>query len=205
MCRKFRLANLLIELSTFLLGVAVAKLFVATTIGEVDKRAPRLLDVSARVQSEKEENGSSQGCTGESGEPNYKRWGPPLSPGRGSGGMSGADTGIGPATSGRNGETVSSVPIVPDKKNVVPYKILSKPRPSYTPEARACNYQGSVRLKVVLLARGNVGSVTPLTELPYGLTEQAVAAARQIRFEPKKVNGVPQSISVTIEYNFTIY
>ena len=38
-----------------------------------------------------------------------------------------------------------------------------------------------------------------------GLTEMATPSARQIKFEPKKVNGVPQSISVTVEYSFVIY
>jgi TonB family protein len=84
-------------------------------------------------------------------------------------------------------------------------KILAKPRASYTDEARAQNVQGTVRLKVTLLASGGIGGITPLTRLPYGLTEQAIAAARQIRFDPKKVNGQPQSVSMTFEYNFSIY
>jgi hypothetical protein len=37
------------------------------------------------------------------------------------------------------------------------------------------------------------------------LTEKAIAAAHEIRFEPKKVNGIPQSVTKTIEYNFNIY
>ncbi|HBR58684.1 MAG TPA: hypothetical protein DEA22_14645 [Blastocatellia bacterium] len=60
-------------------------------------------------------------------------------------------------------------------------------------------------MRVTLLASGQIGSITPVTRLPYGLTEQAIAAARQIRFEPKMVNGVPISTTVTMEYSFTIY
>jgi hypothetical protein len=37
------------------------------------------------------------------------------------------------------------------------------------------------------------------------LTEQAIAAAKQLRFEPKKVNGIPQSTIITIDYGFNIY
>jgi hypothetical protein len=55
------------------------------------------------------------------------------------------------------------------------------------------------------LASGQVGSITPVTRLPHGLTEQAIAAARRINFTPKKVNGVSQSVIVTLEYGFNIY
>ena len=65
--------------------------------------------------------------------------------------------------------------------------------------------QGTVRLKVTLLASGQVGSITAVTRLPHGMTEQAIAAAKQIRFEPKKVNGVPISTIQTIEYTFSLY
>ena len=86
-----------------------------------------------------------------------------------------------------------------------PLKVLSKPRAQYTDSARTNNVQGVVRLKITLMANGSVGNITPLNSLPYGLTEQAIAAARQIKFEPRKVNGTPQSSIVTFEYSFTIY
>jgi TonB family protein len=75
----------------------------------------------------------------------------------------------------------------------------------YTDEARENNVQGAVRLKITLLASGQVGNITPVTELPDGLTEQAIAAAKRIRFEPKTVNGVPVSVVINREYTFTIY
>ena len=86
-----------------------------------------------------------------------------------------------------------------------PLKILAKPKALFTDTARTNQTQGTVRLKVTLLASGAVGSITPLNRLPDGLTEQAIAAARQIRFEPAKVNGVAVSKTVTIEYNFSLY
>jgi len=55
------------------------------------------------------------------------------------------------------------------------------------------------------MANGSIGSIVPVTRLGYGLTEKAIAAARQIQFEPKKVNGIAQSVTKTIEYNFNIY
>ena len=86
-----------------------------------------------------------------------------------------------------------------------PLKITSKPKAAYTDIARAEEVQGTVRLKVTLLANGEVGSVTVVNSLPRGLTEQAIAAARKIRFEPAMVNGVAVSKTITIDYSFTIY
>jgi len=37
------------------------------------------------------------------------------------------------------------------------------------------------------------------------LTEKAIEAAKQIRFEPKMINGNPVSVVITREYTFTIY
>jgi TonB family protein len=84
-------------------------------------------------------------------------------------------------------------------------RIIGKPRAKYTDSARRANVQGSVLLKVTLLSNGSVGSVTPVKELPNGLTEQAIAAARKIVFLPKRVNGVSINVIVTFDYGFSIY
>jgi protein TonB len=86
-----------------------------------------------------------------------------------------------------------------------PLKILSKPRPGYTDAARQANVQGTVLLRVTFLASGQVGNISAVKGLSNGLTEQAIAAARRINFEPAKVNGVAQSITRQIEYTFSIY
>ena len=85
------------------------------------------------------------------------------------------------------------------------YRITGQPKATYTEEGRKNNVQGAVRLRITLLASGQVGSITPVTRLPNGLTEQAIAAARKISFTPKKVNGVAQSVIITRDYTFTIY
>ena len=86
-----------------------------------------------------------------------------------------------------------------------PLQIFSKPRPAYTDAARQNEVTGAVRLRVTFLASGQVGSVTPISGLSYGLTEQAIAAARNIKFEPAKENGKPVTVVKTVEYNFSIY
>ena len=131
--------------------------------------------------------------------------------GNGNGSGSGNGTGNGNGN-GRGDGTGSGIPKPPppppDPKPVGPtegIKILSKPQPRYTDAARTNNVQGTVTLKVTFSASGQVTGVAPINGLPYGLTEQAIAAARQIRFEPPKRNGVPYSISKSIQYTFSIY
>lgn len=128
--------------------------------------------------------------------------------GTGTGTGSGTGSGYGGGTGDGNGDGTGSGSGGPPPK-VKPvtqnYRIIARPKATYTDEARQKNIQGAVRLKITLLASGQIGPITPVTRLPYGLTEQAIAAARRIQFEPKKVNGVPQSIVITYDYTFTIY
>ena len=72
-------------------------------------------------------------------------------------------------------------------------------------EARRAGKQGTVILRVTFLANGSIGGISAVKGLPNGLTEQAIAAARRISFEPAKINGSPQSVTKQIEYSFSIY
>lgn len=87
----------------------------------------------------------------------------------------------------------------------MPLKIISKPKADYTKEAREKSAQGTVTLRVTFLASGQIGDITPINGLPYGLTEQAILAARQIRFEPALSNGIPVTQTQQIQYAFTLY
>ena len=124
--------------------------------------------------------------------------------GSGSGGGRGTGNGDGDGDGDDSGRRIPPPPSRPVGVTSA-YKILAKPQAKYNDAGRTNGVQGSVRLKITLLASGQVGSITPVTRLPHGLTEQAIAAARQLRFEPKKVNGVPVSTIVTIDYSFSIY
>jgi TonB family protein len=125
--------------------------------------------------------------------------------GQGSGVGSGAGSGYGDGYGDGSGAGGGGVPPPNALGASSPLKILSKPQAKYNDAGRTNGVQGSVRLKVTLLASGQVGSITPVTRLPHGLTEQAIAAARLIKFEPAKQNGIPISKTVTIDYTFSIY
>jgi protein TonB len=124
--------------------------------------------------------------------------------GNGSGSGSGDGTGNGPGTGGGSGGIDKPPPPRPVGVTTA-FKIIAKPKATYTDAARINNVQGSVLVKVTLLASGQIGSVTAVRGLPHGLTERAIAAARQIKFEPKKINGIPQTTIVTFDYGFNIY
>ncbi len=86
-----------------------------------------------------------------------------------------------------------------------PLQIISKPRAGYTDAARQNQLQGTVTLRVTFSASGEIGSVSAIEELPDGLTEQAILAARGIRFEPAQKNGVPQTVTKQVQYSFMLY
>lgn len=83
--------------------------------------------------------------------------------------------------------------------------LISKPRPNYTVAARENDIQGKVRLLITFLESGQIGDVSPINELPHGLTEEAIEAAKNIKFRPATVNGKSVTVRKTIEYSFTIY
>ena len=125
--------------------------------------------------------------------------------GSGSGSGYGSGNGDGDGDGSGDGSGRGGPPPTTRSAVTTPLQIISKPKATYTDAARTNNVQGSVRLKITLLASGAVGSITPVTRLPHGLTEQAIAAARNIRFKPKMINGVAQSVVVTFDYGFNIY
>jgi TonB family protein len=84
-------------------------------------------------------------------------------------------------------------------------RILSRPEPQYTEEARKNQVSGTVVLRAVFSSSGQVTNIRTVSGLPHGLTERAMAAARQIRFAPATKDGRPVSQYIQIEYNFNLY
>lgn len=83
-----------------------------------------------------------------------------------------------------------------------PVEIIAKPNPDFTAEAKAKRIEGDVLLEVVFRANGTLDVVRMLRGLGHGLDDNALAAARKIRFRPARENGQPvdQPARVTIEF-----
>jgi TonB family protein len=84
-------------------------------------------------------------------------------------------------------------------------RLVSKPEPQYTEEARRNQIMGTVKLRVVFSSTGEVVQIRAVNTLPFGLTERAIAAARQIKFIPAVKGGRPVSVHMQLEYNFNLY
>ena len=81
---------------------------------------------------------------------------------------------------------------------------LKAPTPRYTEAARANQIQGSVTLRVLVGADGDVKQVKVVRGLPDGLTEQAIEAARQVKFKPAMKDGKPVPYWVVLQMEFNI-
>ncbi len=96
-----------------------------------------------------------------------------------------------------------------DKRQNSRVKLLSNPKPTYTPEARRAGISGKVVLKIEFKADETIGEVENIVEQTdsnmeeYGLVNQAIKAAKRIKFMPAMENGqaVTQTKIVVITFN----
>ena len=84
-------------------------------------------------------------------------------------------------------------------------RILKKPTPGFTREARRNGTRGFVVLEAILAADGSVKHIEVLTGLPDGLSYKAIEAARQIKFRPAVKDGKPVSVRVEVRYQFQVF
>ena len=83
-------------------------------------------------------------------------------------------------------------------------EITEKKLPGYTREARRIGVQGIVVLKVLLQADGKIDRVRVIRRLPYGLTENAIRVACEIKFKPAMKAGQPVAQWLNVQYAFRL-
>lgn len=108
-----------------------------------------------------------------------------------------SDSGIGSCSSSGKLNLAGSRPIKP-------LRLISTPAAKYTDTARQNNVQGSVTLRINFQANGKIGNISVANILPGGLTEQAIAAARKIKFKPARRDGIPITVIKSIQYSFSL-
>jgi TonB family protein len=84
---------------------------------------------------------------------------------------------------------------------VINGKATSLPKPAYPAAARAVQADGQVSVHVLIDESGHVVSANATSGHPL-LRNAAEAAARNARFTPTQLSGVPIKVSGTIIYNF---
>jgi TonB family protein len=99
----------------------------------------------------------------------------------------------------------SDARIVTGKETTHKAMVITKPEPTYTDEARKNQIAGTVVLRSVFTSSGAVTNIRLVSGLPFGLSEKAIAAARQIRFIPAIKDGHFVSMYIQLEYNFNLY
>ena len=127
-----------------------------------------------------------------------------IGPGRG-GNIGGGDFNAGGGGPGGGGGGTDYNKIFSGKDVTTKARVLSKPEPQYTEEARKNQITGTVVLRAVFSSAGQVTQIRAVSGLPNGLTERAIAAARQIKFVPATKDGRSVSMWMQLEYNFNLY
>src|SRR4030095_9498293 len=85
-------------------------------------------------------------------------------------------------------------PSIPPMTGDLRPTILYREKARYTNEARDAGVQGTVVLQVVFNVNGKITDIKVKRGLPYGLTENAIEAAKKIRFKPAMKEGKPISV-----------
>ena len=85
-------------------------------------------------------------------------------------------------------------------------KLLNRVRPTYPAEAKQTRLEGLVLIEVTIGTDGSVTSTKVLRGEPYGLTEAAIEAIKQWRYEPARNSaGKPVSAIGTVTVRFALY
>ena len=77
-------------------------------------------------------------------------------------------------------------------------------KPTYTDDARRAQIEGVVRVEMTVDDQGNVIAVKVLKGLGYGLDEAAIAAAKQLTFEPGMRCGKIAVTKLTVGMRFAL-
>jgi TonB family protein len=85
-----------------------------------------------------------------------------------------------------------------------PPKVVFKPRPQYTAEARQLHLEGTVYVKIHVSATGAVQVVGVSSGLGHGLDQEAVRAVQAMRFQPATENGHPVDWDGVVNINFQL-
>jgi protein TonB len=84
---------------------------------------------------------------------------------------------------------------------LVPGRLIQRIEPQYPFYARNANIGGNVVLSATVTKRGTVEKIKVLSGPPL-LTQAAINAVRQWRYEPYKLNGEPVDVDTKITVRF---
>jgi TonB family protein len=100
--------------------------------------------------------------------------------------------------------TPTPVPkVIRQSGGVLQGSAIRKVHPPYPPIAKAAHAQGAVQVQVTIDEEGNVIEAAVVGGHPL-LREAALQAARQWKFRPTMLTGVPVKVQGILTFNFTL-
>jgi TonB family protein len=84
-------------------------------------------------------------------------------------------------------------------------RVIFKPEPDYSDEARKIRLQGVVVVSAVVAPDGRPTRLRIARSLGMGLDEKALEAVNRWRFEPARKDGQPVAVQISIEVDFHIF
>lgn len=113
---------------------------------------------------------------------------------------------------GTGNSSILEIEMVSDNKvynindaGVVPPRILSKKAPSYTKEAIEEKIEGVIILSVIFATDSSIKEIKITQGLGYGLDEEAIKAASQIKFIPATKDGKTVNVRARLEYTLNLF
>ena len=82
-------------------------------------------------------------------------------------------------------------------------KLISQPKPVYPPIAKQARVQGTVVLAATISKSGTIDNLRVVSGHPM-LTQSALQAVRQWKYQPTYLNGEPVEVETTINVNFSL-
>jgi protein TonB len=82
-------------------------------------------------------------------------------------------------------------------------KLISQPKPLYPPIAKQARVQGTVVLAATISKQGTIDNLRVVSGHPM-LTQSALQAVRQWKYQPTYLNGEPVEVETTINVNFSL-
>lgn len=108
------------------------------------------------------------------------------------------------AVEARQAEVAAAPASAVRRSNFEPVRILAKPDPIYTAEAREMRLEGDVAVEALFTADGRIEEIRVIRGLGHGLDEAAVAAIKAIEFEPARRAGAPEDARLRLTVRFQI-
>jgi len=101
------------------------------------------------------------------------------------------------------GDPIFSKPRASARSTITNGKAISLPQPIYPQNAKDAGAEGTITVYVTIDDKGDVIEAHALGGHPF-LQDAAVAAAKQAKFEPARVDGQPALVTASITYRFSL-